>query len=137
MYFIYLTCFPILTTYCSLCLTKIVLSVNLFVCLSHHIGAIWVNTVYKMSTVFFRYLPGILEDQHTADIMHMLLVFVCSSQYISNPYLSAKLVEVMYVLNPAVQPNTAKISDMLLNNPLASDHLVPALMSFYTGMGVV
>ena len=63
----------------------------------------------------------------------MMLVFVCSSNYISNPYLSAKLVEVMYVLNPAVQPNTAKISDMLLNNPLAIDHLVPALMRFYTG----
>ena len=72
-------------------------------------------------------------DQHTTDIFNLLLVFVCSFQYISNPYLTAKLVEVMYVFNPAVQSNTAKLSDALLNNPLAIDHLVPALMNFYTG----
>ena len=70
------------------------------------------------------------------DIGTLVVVFISSYGYLQNPYLAAKLVEIMYVINPAVQPNTRKLSDLLLSLPLAVDHLVPALMSFYTGTTV-
>ena len=67
------------------------------------------------------------------DVITLVLVFTCSYGYMQNPYLAAKLVEIMYVINPAVQPNTRKLGDLLLSMLLAVEHLVPALMSFYTG----
>jgi len=67
------------------------------------------------------------------DFVTLLIVFICTAHYISNPYLVAKLVEVVYVLNPGVQRNTQQVNNTLLNHPLALAHLVPALMKFYTG----
>lgn len=80
-----------------------------------------------------RYQPGVMIDTYIHDIISMIVVFVCSYGYLQNPYLAAKLVEIMYVINPAVQPNTTKLNETLLNHSLAVRHLVPALMSFYTG----
>ena len=78
-------------------------------------------------------MSGVTADAAMSEIVRLLVVFICSYSYLQNPYLAAKFVEIMFVFNPAVQPNTAKLNDMLLNHPLAIDHLVPALMSFYTG----
>ncbi|XP_013412896.1 ubiquitin conjugation factor E4 B [Lingula anatina] len=81
-----------------------------------------------------QYTPHILETSltHIKDLADFLIVFISSSHYIKNPYLVAKLIEVMFVLNPNVQPRTEKTSDMVLNNSLALDNLSPALMKFYT-----
>jgi hypothetical protein len=81
----------------------------------------------------YRYMPPVLNDQCVRDMVSLLLVIVCSSNYISNPYLVAKMVEVMFVVNPAVQQNTRHLCEMMLDHQLAADHLVPALMNFYTG----
>ena len=74
-----------------------------------------------------------LNDPSFRDIIKALLAFTINGSYLSNPYLIAKLVEVMFVINPAVQRNTDKLNDMLLNHDLALNHLVPALMNFYVG----
>lgn len=65
-------------------------------------------------------------------LVRMLIVFVCSSNYFNNPYLVAKLVEVLFVISPSFQPRTAKLSEMMLGHPLALNYMVPALMQFYT-----
>ena len=74
-----------------------------------------------------------LSNAWLLDLAQLLLVFVCSAHYITNRYLVAKLIEVMFVVNPRVQPALSKISDMLLNSELAFGHLAPALMKFYAG----
>ncbi|XP_064611043.1 ubiquitin conjugation factor E4 B-like [Liolophura sinensis] len=79
-----------------------------------------------------QFMPQVLDDPSMKHIMTLLVVFVCSPQYISNPYLVAKLVEVIFVFNPAIQPRAEKLSQMLLTHPLAMQSLVPALMQFYT-----
>ena len=66
-------------------------------------------------------------------IWNFLVVMICSNHYISNRYLVAKLIEVLFLVNPRVQPMFQKINDNLLQNPIAFDHLVPALMQFYSG----
>lgn len=65
-------------------------------------------------------------------LVRMLIVFVCSPNYFNNPYLVAKLVEVLFVISPNFQPRTAKLSEMMLGHPLALNYMVPALMQFYT-----
>ncbi|KAL9970123.1 hypothetical protein ACROYT_G022450 [Oculina patagonica] len=74
----------------------------------------------------------VLEDPVMSDIVTFLVVFVCSPNYISNPYLVAKIVEVLFVMNPNIQPVASKIHEMILSHPLAMDNLAPALMNFYT-----
>ncbi|XP_078281134.1 ubiquitin conjugation factor E4 B isoform X2 [Rhinoraja longicauda] len=79
-----------------------------------------------------QYSPQVLYEPCTQDVVTFLVVFTCSQNYIRNPYLIAKLVEVVFVTNPAVQPRTQKFYEMMENHPLATKQLVPALMKFYT-----
>ena len=81
----------------------------------------------------FRYSPQVLYEPCVQDIVTFLVVFICSQNYIRNPYLIAKLVEVLFVTNPAVQPRTQRFSEIMENHPLSVKQLVPALMKFYTG----
>lgn len=80
-----------------------------------------------------RYSPQVLYEPCVQDIVTFLVVFICSQNYIRNPYLIAKLVEVLFVTNPAVQPRTQRFSEMMENHLLSIKQLVPALMKFYTG----
>uniref|UniRef100_A0AAR2JBB7 Ubiquitin conjugation factor E4 B n=1 Tax=Pygocentrus nattereri TaxID=42514 RepID=A0AAR2JBB7_PYGNA len=79
-----------------------------------------------------QYSPQVLYEPCTQDIVTFLVVFICSQNYIRNPYLIAKLVEVLFVTNPAVQPRTQRFFEMIENHPLSVNQLVPALMKFYT-----
>ncbi|XP_032903998.1 ubiquitin conjugation factor E4 B isoform X5 [Amblyraja radiata] len=79
-----------------------------------------------------QYSPQVLYEPCTQDVVTFLVVFTCSQNYIRNPYLIAKLVEVVFVTNPTVQPRTQKFYEMMENHPLATKQLVPALMKFYT-----
>lgn len=102
------------------------------------------KVMYKLFSVLFvsstssslhfpRYSPQVLYEPCVQDIVTFLVVFICSQNYIRNPYLIAKLVEVLFVTNPAVQPRTQRFSEMMENHPLSVKQLVPALMKFYTG----
>ena len=76
--------------------------------------------------------PPTLNDPTVDDIWTLLIVMICSAHYITNRYLIAKLIEVLFVVNPRVQPALQRLSDRLLMDPLAGDHLVLALMKFYS-----
>lgn len=84
-----------------------------------------------------RFSPDVLNDPCMTQIVHMLIVMVCNNEYIGNPYLTAKLVEVVFVMNPSVQRRTGTLNEQFLLHPLALKHLVPALMNFYTGRNLV
>ena len=71
------------------------------------------------------------------DIWTLIIVLISSTHYISNRYLVAKLIEVLFMVNPRVQPMFHKISDNILQNPLGFDHLVPSLMKFYSGTLII
>ncbi|ELT92164.1 hypothetical protein CAPTEDRAFT_182882 [Capitella teleta] len=92
----------------------------------------YIEDIADLLLFIIHYQPGVLSDQSMQDLVTLIIVSVCSAHYISNPYLLAKLVEVMFVLNPAVQRHTERINAMLLQHRLSIEHLVPALMKFYT-----
>ncbi|KAL5014805.1 hypothetical protein ScPMuIL_009075 [Solemya velum] len=79
-----------------------------------------------------QFMPHVLDDPSMDRIGHFLIINICSSSYLTNPYLTAKLVEVLFVINPTVQPRTEKLNERLLMNPLALGFLAPSLMQFYT-----
>ncbi|XP_077370860.1 ubiquitin conjugation factor E4 B isoform X1 [Festucalex cinctus] len=92
----------------------------------------YVEDVAEFLLFVVQYSPQVLYEPCVQDIVTFLVVFICSQNYIRNPYLIAKLVEVLFVTNPAVQPRTQRFSEMMENHPLSIKQLVPALMKFYT-----
>nr|AEK06332.1 UBE4B-II splice isoform II [Danio rerio] len=94
----------------------------------------YIEDVAEFMLFIVQYFPQVLYEPCTEDIVTFLIVFICSQNYIKNPYLIAKLVEVLFVTNPAVQPRTQRFFEMLENHPLSVNQLVPALvhMKFYT-----
>ncbi|XP_028264851.1 ubiquitin conjugation factor E4 B isoform X2 [Parambassis ranga] len=92
----------------------------------------YIEDVAEFLLFVVQYSPQVLYEPCIQDIVTFLVVFICSQNYIRNPYLIAKLVEVLFVTNPAVQPRTQRFSEMMENHPLSVKQLVPALMKFYT-----
>jgi len=78
-------------------------------------------------------MPKVTDDPCVDKVLHLLIVIMCNANYVSNPYLLAKLVEVLFYLNPAVQPRTDKVHERTLLHDLSREFLAPALMQFYTG----
>ncbi|KAG7521279.1 ubiquitin conjugation factor E4 B isoform X2 [Solea senegalensis] len=92
----------------------------------------YIEDVAEFLLFVVQYSPQVLYEPCVQDIVTFLVVFICSQNYIRNPYLIAKLVEVLFVTNPAVQSRTQRFSEMMENHPLSIKQLVPALMKFYT-----
>ncbi|KAK6965612.1 ubiquitin conjugation factor E4 B [Biomphalaria glabrata] len=79
-----------------------------------------------------QYMPvGLVEAEHRR-MTQLVLVMLCSQNYLRNPYLTAKLVEVLFVLQPSIQPKTESLNVELLMSETAINNLVPSLMKFYT-----
>uniref|UniRef100_A0A8C9VGD6 Ubiquitin conjugation factor E4 B n=1 Tax=Scleropages formosus TaxID=113540 RepID=A0A8C9VGD6_SCLFO len=91
----------------------------------------YIEDVAEFLLFVVQYSPQVLYEPCTQDVATFLVVFTCSQSYIRNPYLMAKLVEVLFVSSPSVQPRTQRFAEMVENHPLAVKQLVPALMKFY------
>ncbi|XP_040182344.1 ubiquitin conjugation factor E4 B isoform X1 [Rana temporaria] len=92
----------------------------------------YVEDVAEFLFFIVQYAPQVLFESSTQDIGTFLVVLLCNQNYIRNPYLVAKLVEVMFVTNPAIQHRTQKFFEMIEGHPLSVKLLVPSLMKFYT-----
>lgn len=80
-----------------------------------------------------RMMPGLLSTTPTTDLVIFSLVFLRSSDYIKNPYLKAKLVEILFNGSRAARRGDTQgpLSPTLNAHALALEHLFPALMGFY------
>ncbi|XP_018408116.1 PREDICTED: ubiquitin conjugation factor E4 B isoform X1 [Nanorana parkeri] len=92
----------------------------------------YVEDVAEFLFFIVQYAPQVLYESCTQDIATFLVVLLCNQNYIRNPYLVAKLVEVMFVTNPAIQHRTQKFFESIEGHPLSVKLLVPSLMKFYT-----
>lgn len=73
----------------------------------------------------------VIIDCMDETIVTWLLSLICAPHLIKNPYLTAKLVEVLFVISPSIQQTTKKIYDLIMNHKLAQSALISALMKFY------
>lgn len=65
-------------------------------------------------------------------VITWLLTCVCAPHMVKNPYITAKLVEVLFVTSPSIQSASNPLHKNILNHHLAQTVLVSALMKFYT-----
>lgn len=92
----------------------------------------YLEDVVELILFVLQTYPPALNEPTVDNIWTLFIVMICSAHYITNRYLIAKLIEVLFIVNPRVQPALERLSDRLLMDPLAVDHLVPALMKFYS-----
>lgn len=77
-------------------------------------------------------MPSVITDNMEDTLITWLLVTICSSNMIKNPYLVAKLVEVVFVIIPGIQPRCEMLYSRLMNHHITETILPSALMKFYT-----
>lgn len=56
-----------------------------------------------MFNIIYRFSPGVVTNNMDNSLITWLLVVVCTPHCIRNPYLIAKIIEVLFVINPSVQ----------------------------------
>lgn len=81
----------------------------------------------------YRFTPGVVADCTEDSLITWLLVAVCSPQCIKNPYMVAKIIEVLFVINPGIQSRTEQLHARVMAHPISEMHLPSCLMKFYTG----
>lgn len=79
-----------------------------------------------------QYFPNVIADNMEDSMITWLLVTICSSNMVKNPYLVAKLVEVVFVILPSIQPRCELIYSRLMNHHISQTILPSSLMKFYT-----
>ncbi|CAG8536201.1 5268_t:CDS:10 [Dentiscutata heterogama] len=65
------------------------------------------------------------------DLIVFIITFLKSSSYIKKPYLKAKLIEILFYFTFRSNDREVGMVPLLNSHPLALNHLLPALMSFY------
>ena len=66
----------------------------------------YVEDVAELLLLSLQHMPQAVARSMDHVVMTWLLTLVCSAQCFNNPYLVAKLVEVLFMMNPSVQVGT-------------------------------
>uniref|UniRef100_A0A914X9X9 Ubiquitin conjugation factor E4 B n=1 Tax=Plectus sambesii TaxID=2011161 RepID=A0A914X9X9_9BILA len=65
------------------------------------------------------------------ELPQQLLVFICSTHYLKNPFMAAKVVDVLFMISPIYNPQAQSLHQNVINSPLALRRLFPSLVKFY------
>eukprot|EP00271_Cylindrocystis_brebissonii_P000919 TRINITY_DN11118_c0_g1_i1.p1 TRINITY_DN11118_c0_g1~~TRINITY_DN11118_c0_g1_i1.p1 ORF type:complete len:1080 (-),score=209.96 TRINITY_DN11118_c0_g1_i1:1215-4454(-) len=82
-------------------------------------------------------IPHVLDVARLDEMMSFLVMFVGSPLHIKNPYLRAKMVDVLTHWMPARFPNptlSSRMAALFEGHPLAMQHLTPNLLKIYVDM---
>lgn len=82
--------------------------------------------------LFYRFCPSVVAEYTEDSLITWLLIAICSSHCIKNPYLVAKIIEVIFVINPNIQPRTELLYSKVMSHELSQTMLPSSLMKFYT-----
>lgn len=104
--------------------------------------------------ILFRYSTETVMENIDQSIVTWLITLICAPHLIKNPYITAKLVEVLFITSPTIQQSTKPIYTMvnikhnmrmnnkdffiktyclqIMNHELAQTVLASSLMKFYT-----
>ncbi|KAJ8676226.1 hypothetical protein QAD02_012012 [Eretmocerus hayati] len=92
----------------------------------------YIEDIAEFLLITLQFSPGVVVPMIDSVLITWLLVLICAQDCIKNPYLVAKLIEVLFVINASVQGRTDNLHQQVLEHPLSSMLLAPNLMKFYT-----
>lgn len=73
-----------------------------------------------------------MADYIEDPVITWLLTAICNSHLIKNPYLVAKIVEVLFVINLSVPLKLKNVYEKFMDHPMSQTALASSLMKFYT-----
>ncbi|CAH2044012.1 unnamed protein product, partial [Iphiclides podalirius] len=79
-----------------------------------------------------QYAPQIVADYIEDPVITWILNAICHSRLLKNPYLMAKIVEVLFVINLSVPLKLKNVYERFMDHPMSQTALPSALMKFYT-----
>ncbi|KAI8381300.1 ubiquitin elongating factor core-domain-containing protein [Radiomyces spectabilis] len=80
----------------------------------------------------FGYETQVMRQNPHDELVIFIITFLRNTNYIKNPYLKAKFVEILFFFTfPIAKGVPGELENMLNSHPLALAHLVPSLMIFY------
>ncbi|KHJ99129.1 hypothetical protein OESDEN_00877 [Oesophagostomum dentatum] len=92
---------------------------------------LYLDDVLDLVTFALKQTAPLLVGRNN-DWPNHLLVFICCTHYFNNPFLAAKVVEVVMMLTPAVMPAAQNLWYQVINSPMAMEKLFPSLVKFYS-----
>ncbi|XP_033342971.1 ubiquitination factor E4B isoform X1 [Megalopta genalis] len=92
----------------------------------------YVEDIAEFLLFTLQFSPGVITNNMDNSLITWLLVVVCTPHCIRNPYLIAKIIEVLFVINPSVQGRTESLHDQVMAHPVSKTLLASYLMKFYT-----
>ncbi|KAE9420078.1 hypothetical protein Angca_005962, partial [Angiostrongylus cantonensis] len=91
----------------------------------------YLDDVLDLVTFALKHTAALLVGRNNDWPSH-LLVFICCTHYFNNPFLAAKVVEVVMMITPAVIPAAQNLWYQVINSPMAMEKLFPSLVKFYS-----
>ncbi|RIA98699.1 ubiquitin elongating factor core-domain-containing protein [Glomus cerebriforme] len=89
-----------------------------------------IEDITEFFSFISRYNPKVILSCSRDELVIFIITFLKSSSYIKNPYLKAKLVEILFYYTMRNE-NEGGIGMILNTHPIALEHLMSSLMSFY------
>ena len=90
----------------------------------------YLESVLEFVVAIMQFMPNLLIEIRT-DLPQQLLLFLCSTHFLNNPFLAAKIVDVVFAICPEMNPGLGGLHESLVNTPLAVSKLVPSMIKFY------
>ncbi|KAI0927144.1 hypothetical protein AcW1_007520 [Taiwanofungus camphoratus] len=78
-----------------------------------------------------RQSPDVLELSGKNEVLIWALTFLTSTWYIKNPFLKAKMIEVLFYASLSWSGRRSVLNTTLNSHPMSLKYLIPALMHFY------
>ncbi|KAL3273001.1 hypothetical protein HHI36_014457 [Cryptolaemus montrouzieri] len=92
----------------------------------------YIEDIAEFLLFALQYFPTVISDNMEDTMISWLLSTICLSSMIKNPYLVAKIVEVVFIINPSIQPRCENLHSRLMAHHMSQDLLPSSLMKFYT-----
>lgn len=92
----------------------------------------YVEDVAEFLLFAVQHVPQMVADFIEEPVIKWLLIAVCYSNLIKNPYLVAKIIEVIFVINLSGHMKAKNVYERFMDNPMSQNGLPSALMKFYT-----
>ncbi|KAL1950354.1 hypothetical protein VTO73DRAFT_5478 [Trametes versicolor] len=90
-----------------------------------------IEDVIEYHQHIIRHSPNQLELSGKNEMLLWCLTFLSSTWYIKNPFLKAKIVDVLFFGTWSWAEHRSVLTTLLNTHPVALKHLIPALMNFY------
>ncbi|XP_057335851.1 ubiquitin conjugation factor E4 B [Microplitis mediator] len=92
----------------------------------------YVEDIAEFLLFALQFCPSVVANNVDNALITWLLVTICTPHCIRNPYLIAKIIEVLFVISTSGHGRNDILHNRVMSHPITKTHLASYLMKFYT-----